>query len=75
MAKPKSKQVPLVIYKGGERIEIGMAIVATDGSILAQVKKDLREDVKDIVYADLGDVSLNPKTPPHMVYHNVINKI
>lgn len=67
----KSKQVPLVIYKGGERIEIGMASVSTDGNIEAQIKKDLREDVKTIIYGDLGDLSLNPKTPPSLFYNNV----
>lgn len=71
MARKKSKQVPLVIYKGGERIEIGMASVSTDGSIEAQIKRDIREDIKDIIYGDLGDLSINPKTPPSLFYNNV----
>lgn len=71
MPKKKSKQVPLVIYKGGERIEIGMASVSTDGSIEAQIKKDIREDIKEMIYADIGDFSINPKTPPSLFYNNV----
>lgn len=75
MARKKSKQVPLVIYKGGERIEIGMASVSTDGSIEAQIKKDIREDIKAVIYGDLGDLSLNPKAPLTSPYHNNVRVV
>lgn len=68
----KSKQVPLVIYANGERIEIGMASVNSDGSIAAQIKKDVRQDIKERLYGDLSELSMNPKNPPPPpVYNNV----
>lgn len=72
MAKKTSKQVPLVIYKGGERIEIGKASVSSDGEITAQVAKDVRRDIKDLLFGDLLDhISVNPKPPPSLFYNNV----
>lgn len=62
MAKVKSKQVPLIIYKGGVPFEIGKAIVAEDGSILGQIKKEFKDDILGPVYEGLGSVLLNPTT-------------
>lgn len=60
--KRKDQEVPLVIYKGGERIEVGRAILKGDGSIIAQVAKDVKAEFKDLLFGNtLGDMSLNPK--------------
>lgn len=59
--KRPDKPVPLVIYKGGERIVIGSAYLKGDGSIEGQVSKDVRQDLKDILFGDrVGDISINP---------------
>lgn len=59
--KEVSKQVPLVIYKGGERIVVGMAIVNPDGSIQAQIAKDINKELKTALFGNaIGDISLNP---------------
>ena len=73
--KRKDQEVPLVIYKGGERIEVGRAIVKGDGSIVAQIAKDVKQEFKDLLFGNvLGDLSLNPRVPvvPDMKY-NIIN--
>lgn len=57
----ESKQIPLVIYKSGTRNVVGMAIVAEDGSITAQVAKDHVKDVREYFYPTLDNLSLNPK--------------
>lgn len=63
--KRPDKAVPLVIYKGGERIIIGQAIVKGDGSIEGQIAKDIRQELKDILFGDrLGAVTLDPMAPP-----------
>ena len=61
MSKQPSEQVPLVIYKGGERIVIGLASFDPDGSITAQIFKDFNDDIKTLVYGEIGDISINPK--------------
>jgi hypothetical protein len=64
VANKKSKQIDLVIYKSGERIVVGRAIVNGDGSITAQIAKDVRKEYKDLIYGDMLDhLSLNPKAP------------
>lgn len=53
--------VPLVIYKGGERLVIGQATVKGDGQIEGQISKDAKSDLKDLIFSgSLGDLSLNP---------------
>lgn len=61
LSRSVGKQVDLVLYKGGERIVIGKAIVEKDGAISAQIAKDLRADVKEIITGKIGDVSINPQ--------------
>lgn len=59
--KRADRVLPLVIYKGGERIVIGSAYLKGDGSIEAQIAKDVRQDLKDMIFGDrVGDFSLNP---------------
>lgn len=63
------KTVPLVIYKGGERIIVGQAIVKGDGSIEGQIAKDVRKELKDLLFGDmLGGLSLDPKPPIDLKY-------
>lgn len=70
MSKRPSKQVDLVIYKGGERIIVGRASLDPDGKIEAQIARDIREDVKAMVYGDLLDcLSLNPKPSVGFTYY------
>lgn len=65
--KRPDEAVPLVIYKGGERIVIGSAILKGDGRIEAQIAKDVREDLKDLLFGGrVGDFSINPKLPPNI---------
>lgn len=62
--KRKDQEVPLVIYKGGERIVIGHAILKGDGSIIAQVTKDAKIEFQDQLFGDrVGDFSINPVVP------------
>jgi hypothetical protein len=62
--KRADQHVPLVIYKGGQRIVVGQAIVKGDGQIEAQLSKDARKDLGDIFFkALIGDISINPKRP------------
>lgn len=59
--KRPDKAVPLVIYKGGERIIVGSAYLKGDGSIEGQIAKDVRKDLKDVLFSDrVGDISINP---------------
>lgn len=59
--KRADQALPLVIYKGGERIVVGSAYLKGDGSIEAQVAKDVRQDLKDILFGGrVGDISINP---------------
>jgi hypothetical protein len=53
------KQVPLTIYKGGTRTEVGKASIAEDGSIVAQVAKDHWPQVKDIIRPGY-EISIGP---------------
>ncbi len=72
--KRPDKTVPLVIYKGGERIIVGQAIMKGDGSISAQIAKDVRKDLQDILYGDMvGGFSIDPKPVvlPDLTYHEV----
>lgn len=76
--KRKDQEVFLVIYKGGEKIQVGHAILKGDGSLIGQVSKDVRKEITDLLFGgQLGDVSLNPRTvvPPDMLYHDVIKRI
>lgn len=60
--KRKDQEVPLVIYKGGEKIAIGHAILKGDGSLSGQVTKDVMKELSDLLFGgSIGDVSLNPK--------------
>lgn len=66
--KRSDKAVPLVIYKGGERVVIGSAYLKGDGRIEAQVAKDVREDLKHLLFGDrVGDISINPLYTSTMV--------
>ncbi len=72
--KRKDKEVPLVMYKGGERLVIGQAIVKGDGSIIGQISKDVRKELSDVLFGDmLGAISVDPKPVAHpdMAYHEV----
>ncbi len=71
MSKKPSVQVDLVIYKGGERLVIGKAAIDPDGSIQAQIAKDLRADVKDILGKHIGDISINP--PVQAISYDLIS--
>lgn len=76
--KRKDQEVPLVIYKSGERIEVGRAILKGDGSIIAQISKDVKVEFKDLLFGNiLGDISLNPKVsvPLDMMYHNALKHV
>lgn len=74
MADKRADQtVPLVIYKGGERIVIGQAIVKGDGGIEGQIAKDVRQELKDLLFGgSLGALSLDPKPNPDLKYNNII---
>lgn len=59
--KRQDKPLPLVIYKGGERIVIGSAYLKGDGKVEGQISKDAREELKDVFFGDrVGDISINP---------------
>lgn len=60
--KRPDKAIPLVIYKSGERIVIGSAYLKGDGSIAAQIFKDVKQEITDLLFGDrVGDFSINPK--------------
>ncbi len=74
MTKRPDKTVPLVMYKGGERIVIGQAIVKGDGSIIGQIAKDVRKELKDVLFGDmLGALSLDPKPAVDLQYSTFFN--
>lgn len=56
-----TKQVDLVIYKGGDRHVVGRAAVNEDGSIEAQVAKDHWPVVKELLELKLPEMSLSPR--------------
>lgn len=59
--KRPDQAVPLVIYKGGDRVVIGSAYLKGDGTIEGQITKDARQELKDILFGDrVGDISINP---------------
>lgn len=59
--KRPDKAVPLVIYKGGERIVVGSAYLKGDGRIEAQIFKDVKQELKALLFGDrIGDISINP---------------
>lgn len=63
--KRADKTVPLVLYKGGERIIIGQAIIKGDGKIEGQIAQDVRKEIGDLIFGDrLGGLSLDPKSSP-----------
>lgn len=64
-----SKQVDLVLYKGGERIVIGKVALNPDGSFQGQIARDIRAEVKLILSEGIGDISINPI--PRKQYNNV----
>lgn len=76
--KRKDQEVPLVIYKGGERIVIGHVILKGDGSLSGQIAKDFKKELSDLLFGNtLGDVSLNPNVPanPDMTYHKTFKNV
>lgn len=65
--KRADQTVPIVIYKGGERIVIGSAYLKGDGSIEGKVFKDVKEDLKDLIFGGrIGNFSFNPKVEPKL---------
>lgn len=52
------KQVPLVYYQNGKRIQVGMASVEKDGTITASISKDAWIELKPTVLA--GEFSIAP---------------
>jgi len=62
--RAKGQQVPLVMYKGGERIVLGRAYIESDGSIVGQIAKDFRAAVNDIFSVGIGEVSIDPRSRP-----------
>lgn len=72
--KRADQTVDLVIYKSGERIVIGKAVVKGDGSIEAQIAKDVRKEISDLLFGGLlGGLSLDPKPKPDMKYNNAFS--
>lgn len=69
------KQVPLVIYKGGERIVLGMASVEDNGSIEAQVAKDMWPAVKDILQPNVGEFSIRNAPKPERFPYGSLKKV
>lgn len=68
--KRADQTVDLVIYKSGERIVIGKAVVKGDGSIEAQIAKDVRKEISDLLFGGLlGGLSLDPKPKPDLKYN------
>jgi hypothetical protein len=55
---PPDRQVPLVLYYNGLRYEVGKAIIRPDGSILAQINKDIRADLRGLILAGPMEVSI-----------------
>lgn len=74
--KRKDQEVPLVIFKSGEQIEIGHIVLKGDGSIVGQIAKDVKKEISDLLFNGLGSISLNPKVAvtPNMMYHNAIKQ-
>lgn len=70
----KSKQVPLVIYRGGKRLQVGMASVSEDGRIEAQVSKDARSFVNELSVLVSSEVCLNPTPETPQYKHTKIQE-
>lgn len=58
--KSLGKQISMVIYRHGVRVEVGKAIVNDDGSIEAQITKDAWPEIKEYVLPKIGEFSLVP---------------
>lgn len=54
------KQVPLVMYRRGVRIVLGMASVENDGSISSKVADDMWPQVRDLFLPNVGEFSIIP---------------
>lgn len=72
--KRPDKAVPLVIYKGGERIVIGSAYLKGDGRVEGQIQKDVKQELKDMLFGNtVGDISINPKQSIDIDKHHLIS--
>lgn len=72
--KRPDQVVPLVIYKSGERITIGSAYLMGDGRIEAQIAKDVKKEISDLIFGGrVADISLNPKVSvsPDLKYNRI----
>lgn len=58
------KQVPLVMYRRGVRTQLGMASVEDDGSISAQVERELWPMVKNLFLPGVGEFFIAPAQKP-----------
>lgn len=52
------KQVPLVLYKRGIRVVLGMASVEDDGSFVGQIEKDKWAAAKHLFVPGMGELSI-----------------
>lgn len=59
--KQVGKQIPMVIYRHGARIEVGKAFVNEDGSLDGQIALDNWPEIKDYFLPSVGEFSLVPK--------------
>lgn len=55
-----TKPVPIVVYKGGVRTIVGLAMVEPDGSLQAQIAKDHWSIIKDVFRLESGEFVLSP---------------
>lgn len=56
-------QIPLTIYKGGRRTQLGMVEVRADGEFIGQVSKDHWPVVKHLFEPNVGELSIGPFAP------------
>lgn len=76
--KRPDQTVPLVIYKSGERIVIGLAYLKGDGRIEGQIAQDVKKELREQLFGGLvGDISINPKLPfkPDLKYNQILSPL
>lgn len=59
------EQVPLVVYNKGVRTVVGMACISSNGSIDAQVAKDMWPELKDLF--PIGEFVIGQAAKPRRV--------